>query len=133
MRLRAKAGLTFVLFLTLSACTKTNEPFRITIKPGLDSLTLQPIQFSAITSETADSYRWDFGDGGSSNIPFAQHVYKEMGIFTVSCTATIRGREYTAAIRFEVKGDSRMVGQRRFYGTHYYNQNMGPMSTPWIL
>gem|GEM_PF-1537664 len=130
MRLSIKAGITLIVLATLIACTKTNEPFQITVKPGLDSLTLQPIQFSAITSEAADSYLWDFGDGGTSDIPFTQHIYKQMGIYNVSCTATIRGKKYIAGIRFEVKGDSRMVGQRRFYGTHYYNQTLGPLGSP---
>ena len=121
MRLCIKAGFVLVILVTLSACTKNNEPFQITVKSGIDSLTLQSIQFFAFTSETADSYIWDFGDGGTAAAPFVQHIYQKMGMYTVSCTATVRERKYTAAMKFEVKGDSRIVGQRRFYGTHTYS------------
>ncbi|MFT3948244.1 MAG: PKD domain-containing protein [Agriterribacter sp.] len=40
------------------------------------------------TDGTISSYAWDFGDGGTSTTPNAQHTYTETGYYNVSLTAT---------------------------------------------
>lgn len=42
-------------------------------------------------STNADSYLWDFGDGGSSTDANPQHTYTTKGSFTVKLTATNKG------------------------------------------
>ena len=51
--------------------------------------TNDPFTFS-FTNESvnADSYAWDFGDGGTSTDTAPTHTYTEGGIYTVSMTAT---------------------------------------------
>jgi len=42
------------------------------------------ITFTNSSGGEVDSYRWDFGDGGSSTAPTAVHTYKTRGAYTVS-------------------------------------------------
>lgn len=49
----------------------------------------ESVQFSDLTTSIAGpivSRTWDFGDGGTSNVPNPSHQYSRSGIFTVSLT-----------------------------------------------
>jgi hypothetical protein len=119
------------LVLIWAACTKTEpRPFEISIPAIKDSLTLRPITFSATVSETPDFYDWDFGDGSTATTASPQHTYQKMGDYSVVCTAKLRGISYKVGYKLKIKGDSRLVGQRRFYGTETYNSALGPLATP---
>ena len=40
------------------------------------------------SSANADTYSWDFGDGGSSTVAFARHTYERGGSYTIGLIAT---------------------------------------------
>jgi len=111
----------FFVFVWMIACTKDSKPFEISIASIKDSLTLKPITFSAYVTETPDSYSWDFGDGTTSTSATPQHAYQTMGIFKVACSVKIKDASYAAYYQLKIKGDSRIVGQKRFYGTHFFS------------
>ncbi len=46
------------------------------------------ISFTTQTSETTLTYKWDFGDGGTSTDPNPKHIYNTEGYFTVTLVAT---------------------------------------------
>ncbi len=52
------------------------------------------------TSQNADTYDWDFGDGGSSQETNPSHIYSSPGVFTVELTASnpAEADRYTAYI-----------------------------------
>lgn len=106
------------------ACSKINDnlPMDISIVKVSDSLTLKPISFSAIVSKTPDSYSWDFGDHTATSTEVSpKHTYQNMGSYNVVCTVTRKGVVSQASYRLEIKGDGRMMGLRRYTGTHTYN------------
>jgi len=49
------------------------------------------------SSKQADTFRWDFGDGSSSNERNPTHTYTRGGAFTVSLRASGRGGEHTVS------------------------------------
>ncbi|MDQ3192465.1 MAG: PKD domain-containing protein [Bacteroidota bacterium] len=49
------------------------------------SIDLLDVQFNNIT-ENADSYKWDFGDGNTSEEENPEHTYSDAGTFTVTLT-----------------------------------------------
>ncbi len=52
----------------------------------------------------ADTYSWDFGDGGTSNIPSPTHIWAAQGIYTVSLTVTntLSGCTYTRTVTVRI-------------------------------
>ena len=54
------------------------------------------------TSEYADSYSWDFGDGNSSSDPNPVHTYANAGVYDVKLTATNAVGSTTATQQFAV-------------------------------
>lgn len=44
------------------------------------------IQFTDQSTNSPNSWNWDFGDGGTSNLQNPSHIYEETGIYTVSLT-----------------------------------------------
>jgi PKD repeat protein len=45
-----------------------------------------PVVFTAVVDADAQSYAWEFGDGGTSTDPAALHVYRQGGVYTVTLT-----------------------------------------------
>ncbi|WP_346319000.1 PKD domain-containing protein [Chitinophaga sp. YIM B06452] len=43
------------------------------------------------TAGSITSYRWDFGDGATSNLPTPSHTYTRQGIYTITVTLEISG------------------------------------------
>ncbi len=107
----------------LAACSKPDPatPLDISINKISDSLISMPITFSAKVSLTPDSYTWDFGDGTTSTEISPKHIYRNMGFYNVGCVVKRLGMPFSASYRLEIKGDGRMLGLRRFSGTHTYN------------
>lgn len=51
-----------------------------------------------------ETWRWDFGDGASSNLPSPSHIYQEDGTYTVTLTVTDKnGVQDQASARITVK------------------------------
>jgi PKD repeat protein len=46
------------------------------------------VNFTDLSMDSVDAWRWDFGDGDTSVIQNPQHVYHDQGLYTVSLTAT---------------------------------------------
>jgi gliding motility-associated-like protein len=61
--------------------TTVTADFTTVVTDFCDSLL---VDFSAITSGTATSYEWDFGDGETANGANVSHVYTEPGLYTVT-------------------------------------------------
>jgi PKD repeat protein len=70
---------------------KNLPPIPVMIISG-EQMVGKPITFDASGSIDPDgqvvSYRWDFGDGGSSNQSSASHIYSSAGTYTVKLTVT---------------------------------------------
>lgn len=77
-----------VLGLLITSCEKAPVPTAIfsTTVDGME------VTFTN-SSKDADTYAWDFGDGGTSAEMNPVHTYAENGDYTVSLTATGEGGE----------------------------------------
>jgi PKD repeat protein len=53
---------------------------------SVEGLAPLPVVFTAVADADAQSFAWDFGDGGTSTDPVALHVYREGGSYTVTLT-----------------------------------------------
>jgi hypothetical protein len=85
--LKSIPGLVPVLILIISiSCTKTPVP-GFTYDPEVNPEAGDTIRFMN-SSDHADSYEWDFGDGGTSTDHEPFHIYSESGSFQVSLTAS---------------------------------------------
>ncbi len=63
---------------------------------ALFTATVDGLEVSLLNaSENADSYFWDFGDGGDSDLPQPTHIYDNGGVYTVSLTVTNECGEQT--------------------------------------
>jgi len=49
------------------------------------------VSFTDLSTGSIDTWDWDFGDGGSSNIQFPEHTYVTAGTYTVSLAVTGAG------------------------------------------
>ncbi|MBP9008053.1 MAG: PKD domain-containing protein [Methanospirillum sp.] len=83
-------------------CNKISKFNYIEVVPGdkVDFLAERqngtaPICTRFIVYGEADSFQWDFGDGGRSYEKSPVHCYPEPGLYTVSMTYTIDGAPYT--------------------------------------
>lgn len=135
MLLLKKTFFAFVLLYILTACSKENTtPLELSISKITDSLFLKPVTFGAYVSETPESITWDFGDNTTGTGVSVQHTYKDMGIFQVICTAKLRGKTYTSAVKVAMKGDVRIVGKKRYNGTQTYSTGFANFLTPinWV-
>ncbi|MGE3174807.1 MAG: PKD domain-containing protein [Planctomycetota bacterium] len=57
-----------------------------------------PVAFQSQATGAIGSFRWDFGDGGSSSAGNPAHVYVQDGVYTVSLTVTGPGGSDTHTI-----------------------------------
>jgi PKD repeat protein len=58
---------------------------------SVEGLAPLPVVFTAEVDADAQSFAWDFGDGGTSTDPVALHVYREGGLYTVTLTVVFAG------------------------------------------
>ncbi|MCB2229100.1 PKD domain-containing protein [bacterium] len=54
------------------------------------------VQFDGAAFGSAESWYWDFGDGGSSDQQSPTHTYTEAGAYDVTMTVTMGGEEYSS-------------------------------------
>ncbi|MEO1653788.1 MAG: PKD domain-containing protein, partial [Bacteroidota bacterium] len=74
--------------ISLVACLDTNQIEFIALKSGfLPSRSLiqlgEPITFTQQSSQVAQNFMWDFGDGNTSTEPNPVHTYDSIGTYTV--------------------------------------------------
>ncbi len=58
---------------------------------SVEGLAPLPVVFTAEVDADAQSFAWDFGDGGTSTDPVALHVYREGGLYTVTLAVVFAG------------------------------------------
>ena len=79
------SGIMVILLLTVLSCKKLPEPdFSYTPRDNPEAG--DTIRFTNESSE-ANTYDWEFGDGGTSNQENPVYIYEEAGIFDVKLTA----------------------------------------------
>lgn len=91
---------TITLTVNDGTCTSTASPQTITVIPSpvaaftTDVVKGCPPAIINFTSQSqhADTYQWNFGDGGTSTDPDPQYTYNSTGIFTVTLTVTSQGQ-----------------------------------------
>ncbi len=71
--------------LFFSGCTPPQRTVDFTAS-SVDGLAPLAVVFTAVADADAQSFTWDFGDGGTSTDPVALHVYRTGGVFTVTLT-----------------------------------------------
>ncbi len=88
-----------LLFFALISCNKDedtlptpNTPFASFTMEKTSAAVDELISFTN-TSQNADSYTWDFGDGKSSHETSPTYAYAEVGSYIVTLTATGEGGE----------------------------------------
>ncbi len=64
-----------------------------TAEPAYGNVPLS-VDFEGFTSFEADSWSWDFGDGGSSNLQAPTHVYTAPGLYNVTVEINVNGDIY---------------------------------------
>ncbi len=78
---------------TLAGCTDTvtvsqgiktgNKPVANFSADPLQTCAWRSIKFTDLTTDTADTWLWEFGDGGTSALQNPEYKYKDTGYFTV--------------------------------------------------
>lgn len=103
----AEAG-TYTVSLTVTAPggQSTKRKF-VTVEPGNPLLADfsyvvngRTVIFSDTTVGTPTSWRWDFGDGATSNTRNPTHTYRQTGTYTVTLTVTDAFRESDSTSQF---------------------------------
>ena len=57
------------------------------------------------TSDNADTYEWDFGDGQTSSISSPEHYYETPGTYTITLTAFNESGSSTVSTPINITGD----------------------------
>ncbi len=79
------AGIVIIALLTVLSCKRFPEP-DFSYTPTDNPEAGETIQFTNESVE-ANTYEWEFGDGGTSNQENPVYIYEEAGIFDVKLTA----------------------------------------------
>ena len=80
--------------ILMSACftSVTSDAISFEVDPlatAMFSASINGLEVMLInSSENADAYLWNFGDGSSSSLPAPEHVYENGGTYTLSLTVT---------------------------------------------
>jgi PKD repeat protein len=83
-----------VLALTMFSCAEDPaDPPTVTVFASVDGY---QVAFTA-TVANADTYAWDFGDGGSSTEINPVYTYTQSGSYTATCTVTGDGGDASAS------------------------------------
>lgn len=107
-----RALLTLVICMfTFFGCNKDDEEAtpKASFTPSLTNVTVNETIYFTNTSTDADHYRWDFGDGKTSNELAPSHAYSSVGNYTVTLTAYSKSEEkkdtFTSSISVKGLGD----------------------------
>jgi PKD repeat protein len=79
----------FILLFILAGCEKPAPVASFT--PSTDLAQVGDLITFTNTSQNADTYRWNFGDGSNSSEVSPSHSYDDAGTYTVELTATGEG------------------------------------------
>jgi PKD repeat protein len=115
MKLRLLGIQVMLLLLVFAVSCGEDEPdTQVVSKPIVASFKVEVTDYDAVfTNETvnADTYSWDFGDGGTSTDKSPTHKYAAAGDFTVKMTAKNATEEKTVEkpVKIEEVGEDPMT------------------------
>jgi len=105
------------LILLIASCER--EPFADFIPSSSRVEVYENVYFTNTSSDYADYFEWDFGDGTWSDAINASHYYEEAGFYDVTLTAYSNHREVDRrSMTIEVTTTSLMVIVEEYYD-HY--------------
>jgi len=103
-----------VLILLIASCE--NEPYADFIVSSQQVEVFETVYFTNTSSENAEYFEWDFGDGTWSDAINATHYYEEAGIYEVTLTAYSGNRVIdTRTVSIEVLTTSLTVIVEEYY------------------
>jgi PKD repeat protein len=88
------------IFPDAGAIAAPTAVFTASLVSGTAPLT---VRFTNTTGGTANTYAWDFGDGGTSTAISPSHTYTDAGTYTVWLTATNAGGSNSATLTVTVR------------------------------
>ena len=110
--------------------------FNIETTEGCVPLT---VQFTNTTIGSAD-YKWEFGDGSSSDLRSPVHIFENPGTYTVKLTASANGRvdSYTGQVKVLPSPEAAFsVAERQLYvpnaEAHFYNETEEAVNHFWMF
>jgi len=92
-----KFYLFFILPLFVVSCSKTPQA---DFYFDVDKAKVGSEVFFYNTSDNADTYEWNFGDGSFSTSKNPVHIYKTVGVYEITLTAFSRGGRESQSKRF---------------------------------
>ena len=110
--------------------------FNIETTEGCVPLT---VQFTNTTIGSAD-YKWEFGDGSTSDLRSPIHIFENPGTYTVKLTASANGRvdSYTGQVKVLPSPEAAFsVAERQLYvpnaEAHFYNETEEAVNHFWMF
>lgn len=108
--------------------------FNMETTEGCEPLT---VQFTNTTIGNAE-YKWEFGDGSTSDLRSPEHIFEKAGVYTVKLTASANGRvdTFTGDIRVLPSPTAAFsVAERQLYvpnaEAHFYNESEDIIKYYW--
>ena len=97
------------------------------------------VQFTNTTIGNAD-YKWEFGDGSSSDLRSPIHIYENPGVYTVKLTASANGRvdTFTGEVTVLPSPEAAFsVAERQLYvpnaEAHFYTETANGVNHYWMF
>ena len=97
------------------------------------------VQFTNTTIGNAE-YKWEFGDGSSSDLRSPIHIYEKPGTYTAKLTASANGRvdSFTGVVTVLPSPEAAFsVAERQLYvpnaEAHFYSETEGGMVHQWLF
>lgn len=123
-----------LIVLTLCTCHDRNEPIfdggGVDNGGGTQNVSVdfkyeitQPFTVSFTNlSSGVNSYKWDFGDGETSDKKNVTHVYASAGSYTITLTGVANGVKYDCRKKVAIKNPSIYIAGYKLYKIPYENR-----------
>jgi PKD repeat protein len=140
-----------ILTATVGSCTDTlvltnyievgaqlNSDFTSDVSSGCENLL---VNFTDITSNTPDSWLWDFGDGTTSSLQNPSHNYLNGGVYDVTLTTSkggqcLNSQTFLGAIEVYSKPDIQLTADTTYgcsvpFAVEFTDQTINAISWDW--